>query len=217
METQNKKILFLGDSITEGVGASCVENGYVSVFGKISGADVRNYGISGTRIARKKHPSKNPRCDLDFVQRVDDMEAEADVVVAFGGSNDYGSGDAPLGDFESRDVYTFYGAMHILCQKLINKYPKAIIMFITPLHRRNERSGLNEMGTKSAAPLSGYVDIIKETARYYSLPVLDLYAVSGLQPEVDIIRKLYMPDGLHPNDAGAKIIAERIMGFLKSF
>lgn len=217
METQNKKILFLGDSITEGVGASCVENGYVSVFGKISGADVRNYGISGTRIARQKHPSKNPRCDLDFVQRVDDMEAEADVVAVFGGSNDYGHGDAPLGNFESRDVYTFYGAMHILCQKLINKYPKAMIMFITPLHRRNERSGLNEMGTKSAAPLSGYVDIIKETARYYSLPVLDLYAVSGLQPEVDIIRKLYMPDGLHPNDVGAKIIAERIMGFLKSF
>lgn len=217
METQNKKILFLGDSITEGVGASCVENGYVSVFGKISGAEVRSYGISGTRIARQKHPSNNPRCDLDFIQRVDDMEAEADVVAVFGGSNDFSHGDAPLGNFESRDVYTFYGAMHILCQKLINKYPKAMIMFITPLHRPNEDSELNENGIRCAAPLSGYVDIIKETARYYSLPVLDLYAVSGLQPEVDIIRKLYMPDGLHPNDAGAKIIAERIMGFLKAF
>lgn len=56
----------------------------------------------------------------------------------------------------------------------------------------------------------------KETARYYSLPVLDLYAVSGIQPEVNIIREMYMPDGLHPNDAGAEIIAKRLMGFLKS-
>lgn len=216
MEIKNRKILFLGDSITEGVGASCVENGYVSVFGKISGADVRNYGISGTRIARQKHPSSDLRWDLDFVQRVDDMDADADIVAVFGGTNDYGHGDAPLGNFESRDVYTFYGAMHILCQKLIKKYPKAFIMFITPLHRLNENAEVNEIKIRNAAPLSGYVDIIKEVARYYSLPVLDLYAVSGLQPEVDVIRELYIPDGLHPNDAGAGIIAERIMGFLKS-
>lgn len=216
MEVKNKKILFLGDSITEGVGASCVENGYVSVFGKISGADVRNYGIGGTRIARQKYPSSEPKFDLDFVQRVDDMESDADIVSVFGGTNDYGHGDAPLGTFASRDVYTFYGAMHILCQKLIKKYPKALIMFITPLHRLNENSEMNEIGIRNSASLSEYVDIIKEVARYYSLPVLDLYAVGGLQPEVDVIRELYMPDGLHPNDAGAKIIAERIMGFLKS-
>ena len=60
------------------------------------------------------------------------------------------------------------------------------------------------------------MDIIKEVAGYYSLPVLDLYAVSGIQPEVDIIRELYMPDGLHPSDAGAERIAKRLMGFLKS-
>lgn len=216
MELQGKKVVFLGDSITEGAGASCVENGYVSVFGRISGADVRNYGIGGTRIARQKQPSCEPKFDLDFVQRANDMDDDADVVVVFGGTNDYGHGDAPLGTFESRDVYTFYGALHILCQKLINKYPQAVIVFITPLHRLNEKSDINEIGIRNIAPLSGYVDIIKEVAKYYSLPVLDLYAVSGIQPEVDIIRELYMPDGLHPSDAGAERIAKRLMGFLKS-
>lgn len=216
MEIQNKKIAFLGDSITEGAGASCPEKGYVSVFNRISGADVKNYGVGGTRIARQRHPSSEPRFDLDFVRRVDDMDEDADIVAVFGGTNDYGHGDAPLGTFESRDVYTFYGAMHTLCQKLINKYPKTVIIFITPLHRLNEKLGLNDWGIRNAAPLSVYVDIIKEVARYYSLPVLDLYAMSGLQPEIDVIRELYMPDGLHPNDAGAELIAKRIMGFLKS-
>lgn len=216
MKLKGKKVVFLGDSITAGSGASCVENGYVSVFGKISGADVRNYGIGGTRIARQKQPSCEPTHDLDFVQRVDDMDEDADIVAVFGGTNDYGHGDAPLGTFESRDVYTFYGAMHTLCQKLINKYPKAVIFFITPLHRLNESMQLNERGIRNVAPLAVYVDIIKEVARYYSLPVLDLYAMSGMQPEVDIIRELYMPDGLHPSDAGAEIIAQRLVGFLRT-
>lgn len=51
MDLEGKKVLFLGDSITEGVGASSKDTCYVSVFGKISGAEVKNFGISGTRIA----------------------------------------------------------------------------------------------------------------------------------------------------------------------
>lgn len=69
----------MGDSITEGAGASCVERGYVSVFGKISGADVRNYGIGGTRIARQKQPSDESRYNLYFVMRVDDMDDDPDA------------------------------------------------------------------------------------------------------------------------------------------
>ena len=42
MELKGKKIYFLGDSITEGVGASDAEHCYVSVFGKLSGAIVKN-------------------------------------------------------------------------------------------------------------------------------------------------------------------------------
>ena len=38
MELKGKKFYFLGDSITEGVGASDAEHCYVSVFGKLSGA-----------------------------------------------------------------------------------------------------------------------------------------------------------------------------------
>ena len=58
--------------------------------------------------------------------------------------------------------------------------------------------------------------MIKEVAGYYGLPVLDLFAGSGLQPEVDIIKQEYMPDGLHPSDKGHKRIAERLYGFLSA-
>lgn len=216
MELQGKKINFLGDSITEGCGTSCEEKNYVSVFGRLSGAEVRNYGIGGTRIARQTVPSNEAKFDNDFVKRADEMDANADIIVVFGGTNDYGHGDAAFGTFDSHDVHTFYGAMHTLCQKLINKYPDAEIVFMTPLHRLEENKQINECGIRNVATLSEYVDAIKEVTKYYAIPTLDLYSVSGLQPEVEALKERYMPDGLHPNDAGAEIVARRLLGFLKS-
>ena len=40
--------------------------------------------------------------------------------------------------------------------------------------------------------------------------------ISGMTPNVKIQKKLYMPDGLHPNDAGHEKIAERLKAFLLS-
>lgn len=110
--------------------------------------------------------------------------------------------------------HTFYGAMHSLCIKLLNKYPDAEVVFVTPLHRASENGEINEIGLKREAPLSGYVDIIKEVAGHYGLPVCDLFNESDMQPEVGIIREKYMPDGLHPSDAGSEKIAKRLCGFL---
>lgn len=135
MDLKQKRIFFLGDSITEGVGASCPECGYVSVFEKLSGAYVKNYGVAGTRIARQTNCTIPEWDENDFLTRVDNMDDDASVVFVLGGTNDYGHDDAQIGDFNSRSEYTFYGAMHILCNKLINKYPFAQIVFATPLHR----------------------------------------------------------------------------------
>ena len=106
--------------------------------------------------------------------------------------------------------------MHSLCIKLINKYPNSEIIFMTPLHRLGEDDEVNGIGLRNQRNLAGYVDIIKEVAAYYGLPVLDLFSTSGLQPNVDIIRELYMPDGLHPSDRGAERIARRLYSFISA-
>jgi lysophospholipase L1-like esterase len=217
MEIQNKKINFLGDSITEGVGASDLSHNYVNTFlRKYAPAAVRNYGIAGTRIARQQTPTaEHPEWDRDFCSRVSEMEADADIVVVFGGVNDHGHGDAPFGSFADRTPDTFCGACHTLFSEAIVKYPEATIVVMTPLHRGNEENRRGD-GNKpcDVAPLSTYVDIIKQVAAFYSLPVLDLWSVSGLQPRVPVIQQKYCPDGLHPNDAGHAIIARRLAGFL---
>ena len=70
MKLEGKTILFLGDSITEGMGASDISKCYVSLIAANEGANCINYGISGTRIARQRKPSDDPRHDMDFLSRV---------------------------------------------------------------------------------------------------------------------------------------------------
>ena len=211
MDLKGKKVNFLGDSITEGVGTSALEYRYADVTARLLQlGEARNYGISGTRIARQTHPTtNNPRFDLDFCARALEMDTDADVVVVFGGTNDFGHGDAALGNMADRDVYTFYGACHTLMQTLRCRYIDSEIVFMTPLHRICEEA-------EGKAPLSTYVKIIKEVAEYYSIPVLDLYATSGINPIIPEVKEKYMPDGLHPSDRGAEVVAKRLAAFLKA-
>ena len=216
MELKGKKIVFLGDSITEGCGTSGVEHHFVTLIGQMGECEVKNYGIGGTRFARQTTPTWEI-WDKDFCGRVEELDEDADVVVVFGGTNDFGHGDAPLGTIEDRSLYTFYGACHHIMTRLHERFAGKPIVFLTPLHRCNEDNPKGD-GNKpyNVAPLKTYVNIIREMAEYYSLPVLDLYAVSGIQPKVDAIREKYCPDGLHPNDAGHVILAEKIFAFLKA-
>jgi len=220
MELKNIKVGFLGDSITYGVGTSNCENNYEGyrfpdLFANLAGAKAYNYGVSGTRIAKQRVPIPYEPEAGHYILRVDKMEPELDVIVVFGGTNDFGHGDAPLGCFSDRGDDTFYGALHSLIIKLINKYPKATLVFLTPLHRTGEETCFNAFGLRRE-PLIKYINAIREVAEYYSLPVLDLYKNSGLQPSVDVIRELYLPDGLHPSDLGAQKIANMLYSFLKT-
>lgn len=216
MELKGKKINFLGDSITFGSGVADPENIFWNVIARENGAVCRGYGIGGTRIARKRVPSAEPVFDQDFVSRVETMDPDADAVVVLGGTNDFGHGDAPIGRMEDRSPYTFYGAMHLLCQALLTRYPNAKLVIMTPLHRLSEDVTVNEIGLPLSTNLEGFVEIEKEVARYYGIPVLDAFAMSGMQPKVPVIQQMFMPDGLHPNDAGHKKMAELLTGFLRA-
>jgi len=214
MELKGKKICFLGDSITEGHGVSCKDNIYCNILAQKYAFTALNYGIGGTRIARQQN-CDCADCDKYYASRVNDMDPDADAVVVFGGTNDFGHADTVVGTESDREPTTFYGACHTLFRKLLTKYSDATIVVMTPLHRTSENDLINEIGLPRE-PLSTYVTALRNVATYYSLPVCDLYNVSGLQPNVPVIQQKYMPDGLHPNDAGAARIAERLYGFLKS-
>lgn len=210
MELQGKKAVFLGDSITEGHGTSGAEHIFMNVLAKEAGlSEALNFGIGGTRIARQQHVDPSARWDLDFCLRVEELPDDADIVVVFGGTNDYGHGDAPVGTFADRNPETFHGACHYLMNRICERYYDKTVVVMTPLHR------LDENVVRDGRPtLNGFVQIIRDTAEYYAIPVLDLYRESRIQPAVPVIQQTYCPDGLHPNDAGHARIAHMLHQFL---
>ena len=221
LKLEGIKINFLGDSITEGVGASCEDAVYHALLKKEVGlSEARNYGIGGTRFAIQKGTPEMPKDDYvdvnSFCERFDKMDDDADVVVVFGGTNDYGHGDAPIGQFTDRTPDTFYGACHYLFSGLVKKYLGKPIVIMTPLHRIGEDIKTGSSKTTAFATLKEYVNIIREVAEYYSLPILDLFATSGLQPEIKEIQENYIPDGLHPNDNGHAVISHKLQMFLQN-
>ena len=218
MELNGKKIAFLGDSITEGYGPEKPENVYWRRIGACTGAEVLGYGVGGTRIARQKVAIPNdPWTEETFAQRAETMPDDLDAIVIFGGTNDFGTGDAPLGNMDSRDVYSFYGACHQLLEYLLTRYTGKPIVVMTPLHRLSESDDTyNELGLRRFGKLQVYVDALREVAAYYGIPVVDLFRECPIQPKVEAVRRMFMPDGLHPNDAGHELIARLLLNKLRA-
>jgi len=183
----------LGDSITYGEKVSSQEKVYLSLLGTMFGAGkVYNYGLSGSAIAGN-HP-------LRFVDRFRAMDPDADLIIVFGGTNDYGF-NTPLGAMGDTTVDTFYGGLNLMMCEMMQRYPKSQIVFLTPLRRlRDTRKN------KKGSILSEYAQAIKDMGEFYDIPVIDLYTA----PEVYFLadRYRYMKDGIHPNDAAQGILAD---------
>ena len=125
---------------------------------------------------------------------------DADIVVVFGGTNDYGhENGGELGEVDSIDDYTFNGALNNLITNLKKDYPNSLIIFLTPLHRVNDDVSLNGTGNV----LRDYVNTIIAAAKRHNVYLIDLFNELNLDPH----DKSLFPDGLHPNNDGHSLLA----------
>ena len=207
------KMNCLGDSITYGYipdSGAQMANPYPSELKNILGlAECRNYGISGSTLAVNSG-NYQPMC-----LRYTDMSDDADIVLVFGGTNDYGRAvyTPTLGTISDNVNTTVYGALNILCEGLITKYPKAFIFLCTPLKRAD----------KTAANGGGYTledvaEAIRAVGLKFGMPVLDLDAKGGFYISNATFRAQYGGnDKLHPNQAFDNAhLAPMIASFIKS-
>lgn len=211
MELIGKKVYFLGDSITFGVGPSDNSRIYHSLLAERFGFEAVNFGMSGSRIARREEPIYDVLDKMPFCLRIEDIPDDCELLVIFGGTNDFG-GAVPLRGREGTDdLYTFTGALRHLLARAREKFPSAKTVFLSPF----PRSAANTVRGFRGSPLDGYVSVIYDTCREFSVPVCDLYKLVPVRPDEAEDRERYLPDGLHPNDAGHEIIADILGDFLK--
>ena len=212
---------FLGDSITEGTGVINIsENRYDNRLKKMYNLKAtNNYGIGGTRLAHQEKPSEKPRYDLCFCGRAYNMDPNADLIVVYGGVNDYIHGDAYFGKMEDRTPETFCGAVHYLMELLKTLYPGAPIVFMTPAHCHFRGVSDKEVSSRpvkkpNAKPLAEYVRVIKARGEELDIPVLDLFENLGIDPNNNEDMARYTEDGLHFNDDGHAFITRALGDFL---
>lgn len=126
----------------------------------------------------------------------------------------------PLGSFAVRDNTTVYGALHTLCEGLIDKYPTATFGAILPFHRYD-----------SLAVISPYTfmqlrAVMLEVYDFYGFAVFDstrrlnaicFYDVDNRNAFTNVSVSTGLPDGLHPNKtAHEQYIAPVIGDWLES-
>ena len=208
---KNKKWITIGDSITEkNMRANMNYHDYIKA--DVGGMTVYNKGISGSGF----HDRMNVADTL--------TEQNPDYITIFWGTNDFGlvRNTYALGTFMNNDENTISGRINTCLSALITKYPFAKIAIISALPRLTNY-GSNASANSVGYTLKQHVDLLKQYANHYSLPFLNLYESSNLPVWVPAANQHYFtapslttPDGLHPNDAGQRVIADKIKHFLES-
>lgn len=207
-------INFLGDSITEGCCAGSPEGIYSAICCSLMGAKENNYGLSGSRIARQR-VNNNGNPDEDFLLRAKWM-VPCDFLFVFGGTNDYGHGDAPLGKKGDATPWTFYGAVKCLIDYLleIKKVKKEQICFLLPTPRYDESNphGDGSLYWASKPSLEEYRKAIVEVCDDCGIDALRLCSLPA--PDTNQPSEYYV-DGLHPNANGHRLLGEELARYLK--
>ena len=194
-----KKWLLIGDSISTDE-AVYAKNGYGKLVSRELGMTVTNISVSG-KVMHEAYTwldSMSTKFDLITVMMGTNNEGYACEIGALNDS--YYTG----GTYNSNK--SFYAQVQLLIEKLKNKYPKSVIMFLTPIKRTGvgEDASLNDSNGyhKRLYTTEKYRDVIIDCCKYYSIPYVDLY--NTIDPRIEADRNLYFVnnDGTHPNDLG---------------
>ncbi|MFV5349049.1 SGNH/GDSL hydrolase family protein [Acinetobacter baumannii] len=207
---KGKRWIAIGDSITE-KNSRANKNYHDFIREDVGGMTVYNKGISGSGF--------HDRMDV-----ANTLTEQTDYITILWGTNDWGlvRNTYPLGTFLSNDTNTISGRINSCLSQLITKYPLAKIAIISALPRL-DNYGSNAAPNSVGYTLKQHVDLLAQYAAHYSLPFLDLYGSSNLPVWVPAANDYYFtapgassPDGLHPNDAGQRLMADKIKVFLES-
>ena len=224
-----KKVLFLGDSITDAHHIGCTKN-YWGFLAERYGFKPLVYGINGQRWFDIKNQAKKYK---------DEHSECPDVIFVFAGTNDFNS-DTPLGEWYSvadakvnkngREVVlkkrefsldrgTLRGRINSAMSYIRDEFPTSRVVLLTPIHRGYATFGANNVQPDESYAnalglfIDDYVAVVKEAGNVWAAKVVDINADSWLYP-VSRAQDAYISnlerDRLHPSSAGHERIAEAI-------
>ncbi len=226
---KGKRIAFLGDSMTDPrrVGTSCIYWEYLS---ELLGIVPVVYGQNGHQWNGIYNQAK----------KLNTEKGDAiDAILIFAGTNDYNDA-LPIGEFfsfskrttnsDGKEVElnyrtplmndsTFCGRINKVLSFLKETYPQQQIILLTPIHRGYAKFGKDNVqpdenfANRAGLFIDDYIETIRKAGSVWSVPVIDLYSLSGLFPLSDNQLQYFAKketDRLHPNASGHYRIAKTL-------
>ena len=229
-----KKISFIGDSITEGVGASPSTKRYSTLFCSYYGAIENNLGVAGTSLATNVYGHAD---NTRFVTRATSENlANSSLIVIFGGTNDFSYDSKAIGELFNEttitaygrigtkkigaitDTDTFAGALHDLINTVRVNCPNVPIVLVTPINRGHftysDTLPASNESNVNGDYLADFTKAIKTIGAFYSIPVLDT-SITELDFANEAIANELSSDNLHPNNKGHEILAKILYRFVE--
>lgn len=150
---------------------------------------------------------------VDELAVIDYQKVEI-LILAFG-INDYHAGIALNNERNPLDESTYGGALRSVLTTLQKCYPDMRIVLVTPTYEwyRSKKMTCEEYKTGDAY-LEEYVEEMRSVAEEFGIEAIDLYHDLYSHQEWEDW-KLYTEDGLHPNEDGRRLIADRLAACLQ--
>lgn len=184
------KIACVGDSITYGAAVENREkNNYPRVMGQMlgDGYAVKNFGVNAATLLKK---GDKPYWNLKAFK--DASNFQPNIVVIKLGTNDSKPHNWKLG------AKAYEADLRAMVKHFMSLKSKPKVYLCTPAPVARDRWGINEKTVRTEVE-----PIIRKVAKDNKLTVIEVN--KALKPHL----KLF-PDGIHPNAAGAKILAETV-------
>ena len=210
----SKKWVVIGDSITE-KNFRASKNYHEYVAEDVGGMTIYNYGISGSGFWNRSGVANT-------------ITQNPDYITVFWGANDLVRAPKILGNRDSTGTDSLGGLMNTAISALIAKFYDKKFAVFTLLPRDIYNNVTNTVAVDGSGVSQGYTatqvaDLTIAICEKYSIPVLDLYRESNLYPWIPAVNELYFKadtepsgDGLHPNAAGQRAIADKMKVLLES-
>ncbi|MBQ7335367.1 MAG: SGNH/GDSL hydrolase family protein [Clostridia bacterium] len=246
VDMRGLNVLALGDSLFSGTPNSdppCVgKDQWVNLLGISCGWNLSNLGIGGMTVSltannavsgnqsmydwlyhglydyrwgsREEHPKGNM---FFHCGEISGKPEDVELILLEGGNNDYGYKiAAPLGEVDSEDPATFLGAWNLVTARLLEQYPNALILFITPWELNGSQARPD--GMASIPYTRGLLRLYE--ARYAGNSRVALIdagkpEISGVDMNDPAWKQEYSFDNYHLKPSGMKVIAERMLPLIE--
>lgn len=154
-----------------------------------------------------------------FGNIIDDLDAidfdDVEILLIGAGVNDYHAGTPIYPEDDGYDEYTYVGALRSVIRDIRGAYPNLRIVLISPTYTWYREKNLTcEEYNLGGGVLEQYVEAERQVANEMDVEFIDLYHDFYPNRQWEDW-EIYTIDGLHPNEEGRTLIAEKIADYLR--